>query len=317
MSDLGAVSLSEINDTFGVLLLGLIFTVTLYGLTFFQTYFYYSRFSSDSIWSKCSVGMIWAMDTATTALSYYLFLVSQTLYNYMITNFVVPFNQLDMTKSFVAESGISSFGIFAVHTFYAVRIWKVNDRNPIIPGLVLFFSVAGFATGLVGTALISMRPLFYNFVAGEVEIASIVQYGIYTACDLIILISLFCSNGIIVMKAPQNAYEYIVVNFLIRGTCFTVLQIVCLVTFIAKPTHQVWIFFHFITSKVYANSLMAMLNFRDAYRGRGVTDVHSAQFTSKANGTLTGHGPAISHEMQLNMANSDGKPSALMTMEPS
>ncbi|PCH40272.1 hypothetical protein WOLCODRAFT_143002 [Wolfiporia cocos MD-104 SS10] len=279
------VPVSELNATFGVLLIGFIFAVTLYGLTFFQTYIYYSRFPSDAALSKYTIGVIWAVDTATTTL------LSHTLYYYLITSFMAPFDELDITKTFIAENALAAFGIFLVQVFYAYRIYTVNGKNPLTPAVISFLALVNLVLGIAAAAKISTRPLFYNFVDHIIEVLTGIQYGLSTLCDIIIVLSLFAylnQSRYPSMKTIEGWYEYLAVYFINRGTCFTILQLASLIVFVAIPKQQVWILFHFVTSKTYINSLLLMLNFRNVYKGRGVDEEESLnQRNLNASGGLT------------------------------
>lgn len=310
--ELPTVPVSELNATFGVLLIGFIFAVTLYGLTFFQTYIYFSRFPHDSRVSRYGVGLIWAVDTATTTL------LSHTLYYYLITSFMAPFDTLDITRTFVSENALAAFGIFLVQLFYAERIYTLNDRNPIIPGVTAVLATANLVLGIVSAAKIGQQPLFYNFVDHVIKVITGVQYGLSTLTDLVIMLSLFYylqRSRFQGMKAVEGWYEYIAVFFINRGTCFTLLQLASLILFVAIPKQQVWILFHFVTSKTYINSLLLMLNFRSVHRGRGVGEEESMnQRDLKSSSGLSGSSRTpreTSRSVQFGVVDTESKAAAM------
>ncbi|KAH9927052.1 hypothetical protein B0H21DRAFT_839111 [Amylocystis lapponica] len=296
-------SLQQLNETFGVLLIGFVFAVSLYGLTFFQSYVYFSRFPADPVWSKYSVGVLWALDTATTTL------LSQTMYNYLITSFLKPFDMLPVTSTFVAETALAAFGIFVVQTFYAFRIRTIKQGNPSTSILICTMALASLALGIAATVEISKQPLFYDFTTPTVKILLGAQYGLLTLCDLIVVVSLFSllqperHPG---MAIYTSTFDYGVVCFLNRGTAFTILQIASLVVFLTAPSHQVWILFHFVTSKVYINSLLAMLNVRDAFRGRGMNEEDS---------TSQSQSKSASGGVQLSVIDTQTKRNTAMTID--
>ncbi|CCM04920.1 uncharacterized protein FIBRA_07117 [Fibroporia radiculosa] len=304
-------TVEELNKTFGVLLIGFIFAVTLYGLTFFQTYIYYSRFPSDSRLSKYTIGLIWAVDTATTTL------LSHTLYYYLITSFMAPFDTLNITKTFISENALAAFGIFLTQCFYASRIYSINGENPVLPTLAAVLATANLALGIASSAEISDQPLFYNFVNHTIKVLTGVQYGLSTLCDLIIVGALFYylqRERFPGLKVAQGWYEYVAVCFINRGTCFTLLQFVSLVLFVAAPTQQVWILFHFVTSKAYINSLLLMLNFRNVHRGKGVEEEASMNLHDLKSGrTSSGHGTRgeTSRSVQFGVVDTESKGAAM------
>ncbi|KZT73963.1 hypothetical protein DAEQUDRAFT_761901 [Daedalea quercina L-15889] len=309
----------ELNATFGVLLIGFIFAVTLYGLTFFQTYIYYSRFPSDARLAKWTIALLWAVDTATTTL------LSHTLYYYLITSFMAPFDELDVTKTFVSENALAAFGIFLVQVFYAHRVYTLNGKNPVIPGSIAVIAVVNLVLGIVSAAKISQQPLFYNFVDHTIKESSRtglltgLQYGLSTLTDLLIIGSLFVylqPSRFPSMKAVEGWYEYIAVFFINRGTCFTLLQLASLILFVAIPKQQVWILFHFVTSKTYINSLLLMLNFRNVHHGRGIEEEESLnQRDFKSQPGTSSHsrtpGGITSRSVQFGVVDTESKAAAM------
>ncbi|KAH9841388.1 uncharacterized protein C8Q71DRAFT_327139 [Rhodofomes roseus] len=305
---------SELNATFGVLLIGFIFAVTLYGLTFFQTYIYYSRFPSDTTLSKWTIALLWAVDTATTTL------LSHTLYYYLITSFMAPFDALDVTKTFVSENALAAFGIFLVQVFYAYRVFTLNGKNPVIPGAISFIALVNLVLGIVSAAKIAQQPLFYNFVDHTIKVLTGIQYGLSTLANLLIVGSLFVylqPSRFPGMKAVDGWYEYIAVYFINRGSCFTLLQLASLLLFVIIPKQQVWILFHFVTSKTYVNSLLLMLNFRNVHHGRGVDEEESlnqrGEFKSQPGSSSHSRTPgnATSRSVQFGVVDTESKAAAM------
>ncbi|TFY51648.1 hypothetical protein EVJ58_g10455 [Rhodofomes roseus] len=304
---------SELNATFGVLLIGFIFAVTLYGLTFFQTYIYYSRFPSDTTLSKWTIALLWAVDTATTTL------LSHTLYYYLITSFMAPFDALDVTKTFVSENALAAFGIFLVQVFYAYRVFTLNGKNPVIPGAISFIALVNLVLGIVSAAKIAQQPLFYNFVDHTIKASG---HGMLeTRQSVLMLVRIGVDwdspSRFPGMKAVDGWYEYIAVYFINRGSCFTLLQLASLLLFVIIPKQQVWILFHFVTSKTYVNSLLLMLNFRNVHHGRGVDEEESlnqrGEFKSQPGSSSHSRTPgnATSRSVQFGVVDTESKAAAM------
>ena len=53
------------------------------------------------------------------------------------------------------------------------------------------------------------------------------------------------------------------------------MQTLALIVFLTMPTSQAWILVSWVSTKVYVNSALAMLNFRNTHRGRGVHEEDS------------------------------------------
>ncbi|KAI0352617.1 hypothetical protein OH77DRAFT_1428330 [Trametes cingulata] len=313
-------STHELTETFGVLLIGFIFTVTLYGLTFFQTYIYYTRFPADEKITKYTVGLLWAVDTAVTTL------LSHTIYHYLITDFMIPFPQLITTRTFIAEEALSVFLALVVQCYYASRIWTVSGKRPMIPLLIVIFAMGAFAFDLASVAKMTNQTLFCQVVSNSVKLTKGICWGLSVAADILIATSMLWylrSSRYPGMIVPEGWYETIVVYGVNRGAFFTVFQTASLVTLVTMPNQQVWILFHWVGSKIYINSILSMLNFRHTHRGRGVPEESSinqhARGSSGRTGTYTSRsasgGPVeTSHSVQFNV-HADAKNAEPMNIE--
>ncbi|KAI0763620.1 hypothetical protein BD413DRAFT_206954 [Trametes elegans] len=314
---------SELTKTFGVLLIGFIFTVTLYGLTFFQTYIYYTRFPTDPKVIKYMVGVLWALDTAVTSL------VSHTIYRYLITNFIVPFQLLTTTSTFIAAEALSVLLALVVQCYFTFRVWTISGRRSIVPTATVVVAVASFAIDLASVVKMTDQSLFAQVVTRVVKVTRGIGSGLSAATDVIIVLSMFWylrpsrNPG---MALPRDLYEKVVVYGVNRGTFFTVFQITALVTLVTMPSQQVWILFHWVGSKVYINSILSMLNFRNTHHGRGVPEEASMNRHARGrglSGTFTSRSGAsrgtagqvdTSHSVHFNV-HADAKTTEAMNIE--
>ncbi|KAI0632001.1 hypothetical protein C8Q77DRAFT_1158683 [Trametes polyzona] len=288
----------ELTQTFGVLLIGFIFTVSLYGLTFFQTYIYYTRFPHDAKGTKYTVGLLWATDTMITAL------ISHTIYRYMITDFMLPFALLVTTRTFIAEGALSVFLALIVQCYYASRIWTASGRRSMIPSIVIILALAALAFNLASVAKMTNQTLFHQVVSRSVKVTKGISWGLSSGADILIAWSMLwylrptANPG---MATPEGWYEKVAVYGVNRGTSFAIFQIVALILLLTMPDRQTWILIHWVGSKVYVNSILSMLNFRNSHRGRGVpeeasqnqhardSDGRSGTFTSRSGFTGEEH----------------------------
>ncbi|KAH9889812.1 hypothetical protein C8Q73DRAFT_705575 [Cubamyces lactineus] len=318
--DMPVVPSTELTQTFGVLLIGFIFTATLYGLTFFQTYIYYTRFPGDDKSIKSIVGLLWALDTAVTTL------VSHTIYHFLVTDFMIPFSQLITTKTFIAEIALSGFVALVVQCYYASRLWTVSFKQTILPTAVAALALAAFAFNLATIAKLIHQPLFSRVVSSGVKLTKGISTGLVLAGDLLIAGSMLWylrpsrNPG---MALPNGWYEKIVVYGINRGTCFAIFQVAVLITLVTMPDQQVWLIFHWVGGKVYVNSTFSMLNFRNTHHGRGVPEEASLNQNARGSAGRTGTyttrsglsgGADSSHSVQFNV-HADAKSGGAMNIE--
>ncbi|TBU39460.1 hypothetical protein BD309DRAFT_1022122 [Dichomitus squalens] len=328
-------SSDELTSTFGVLLIGFIFSVVLYGLTFFQTYIYYTRFPADHMGTKSIVGALWAMDTGATTL------ISHTIYNYLITNFLSAFDQLVTTKTFVAELVLAALLVLVVQCYYAFRVWSITDKQVVIPLLLALLVLASCgkriaseksvyvltqtvvlaaALNLASVASIAQQDLFAHIVTHNVKLIRGIASALSVVADFVIVGAMLFymqparNPGMVIAK---GWFEKTVVFGFNRGTVFTAVQTLALIIFLAMPTSQAWILVGWVASKIYINSLLAMLNFRNTHRGRGVHEEDSLnQAASNRSGS---HSAAVSGARDTNRSvqfsvNPDAKPHDPMSL---
>ncbi|KZT19517.1 hypothetical protein NEOLEDRAFT_1172997 [Neolentinus lepideus HHB14362 ss-1] len=269
----------DLDQTFGVLFIGFVVSTVLYGLTFFQTYIYFSRYPKDNIWTKCTVGLLSLLDTATSAL------MSQALYYYLITMFASPFGLLDATSTFCAENGLAILVGFLVQIFFAVRVWTVSNKNWALAGVISFFALAAFVFGITMTVQIFKQKRLSQLATPHMKIVAAMSQGLATLVDFLITGSLlwFMSpkrNDMMKGKSPKGWFDKLVTYVINRGTSVGIIQFAYLLTFVIIPAKQIWMPFHLVVSKVYVNTLLAMLNSREITSGRGAYEEESVSTTT-------------------------------------
>jgi len=89
------------------------------------------------------------------------------------------------------------------------------------------------------------------------------------------------------MRPPEGCFDQFVTYFINRGVCVTIVQLAYMCVFVAMPSQQIWILFHLIVSKLYVNTLLAMLNSREVAHGRGINEEESVASLRKGSGMTT------------------------------
>ncbi|TFK52508.1 hypothetical protein OE88DRAFT_1734485 [Heliocybe sulcata] len=289
----------ELDETFGVLFIGFVVSTVLYGLTFFQTYIYFSRYPKDNVLTKCTVGLLSLLDTATSAL------MSQALYYYLITMFASPFGLLDATSTFCAENGLAILVGFIVQIFFAARVWTVTNKNWALAGAIAFFALAAFVFGITMTVQIFKQKRLSELATTHMKVVASLSQALATLADVLITGALMWylspkRNDLMKGKSPKGWFDKLVTYAINRGTTVSVIQFAYLLAvsssavgirlsvrdahappqFVIVPAKQIWMPFHLVVSKVYVNTLLAMLNSREITSGRGAYEEESVSSTS-------------------------------------
>jgi len=267
------LTMSYLEDTLGVFYIGYVFATVGFGFTFFQSYLYYTLFPNDRWPVQATVVCLCALDTAMSALS------SHALYYYLVTLFALPVGPDNATTSFCVEVLLSGLVIAIVQCFYAVRIWQVS-QGAVIPAAIIVLAIAGGALGIASSSVMLGNTLFVNFSQQYMKIV------IATGQALRLVAALLSAGGVLMFgvkssgTSKPSAWDPIT-NFLTSGVAGAIAQLLCFVTFIAMPKKYVWIIFHFISSRVFINGLLLMLNSRAASRGRGINEEETRYITSR------------------------------------
>jgi len=280
----GLPSLDELEQTLGVLFIGFLICIILYGFTFFQTYLYFTRFPKDNIWIKLTAAVLAALDTATSGL------ISQAVYYYLIDQFMLPVESLNVTSTFCAENGLAILATFIVQIFYAARIFQVGSRSWALLSVISCTALVAFGFGIAMTVQIFKQRWLTALGTPIMEIVAGISQGFAALADIMIVIALsyyLQPSRNPRMRPPEGWFDKFVTYFINRGVCVTVMQLAYLCVFVGMPTKQIWIPFHLVVSKLYVNTLLAMLNSREAIHGRGVNEEESAISSRKYSGGIT------------------------------
>ncbi|KAF7341860.1 hypothetical protein MSAN_02041600 [Mycena sanguinolenta] len=258
--------MSHLENTLELFFIGYVFAAVGFGFTFFQSYLYHTTYPKDRWLVKVTVASLCTLDTAMSALS------SHALYYYLVTLFSLPVGPDNATISFC---GIA---IAIVQSFYAVRIWQIS-RNAFLPAAIILLSIAGAALGIATSVVILRNTLFANFSEQYMKAVISTGQGIRLLAALTSAGGSFMCNVKVGGTGKPSRWD-LITNFLTSGVAGAVAQFLCLVTFIAMPQKYVWIIFHFLSSRVFINGLLLILNSRAVSRGRGINEEETRGATS-------------------------------------
>ncbi|KAF7370662.1 hypothetical protein MSAN_00699200 [Mycena sanguinolenta] len=255
---------SYLEDTLGVLYIGYVFAAVGFGFTFFQSYLYYTQYPNDSWLVQSTVVCLCALDTAMSALS------SHALYYYLVTLFALPVGPENATTSFCIEVLLSGFAIAIVQGSYAVRIWQASQNGP-LPASIIVLAIAGAGVGIATSTVMLRNTLFTNFSEPYMKAVIAAGQGIRLLGAVLVSLGLVVFGVKSGNSGSASRWDPIT-DFLTSGLAAVVVQAVCFITFITMPNKYVWIIFHLLSSRVFINGLLLMLNSRFASRGRGINE---------------------------------------------
>jgi len=255
-----ATALPRFDDTLGAMLVGTLFATFLQGMLTLQLYFYFDQFHKDNWRLKALVFAVWAFDLI------HLVLIIHGLYHYTVTNWgsldalAISTWQLD---SHVVVTNITSF---LCQSYFVKRLWTLSERNWFLVMWPLLGALGSMTTGIVITVQIIRTPPFSNFARTTPE--AIGMFSMTAATDMLIALMLcfYLSRQKTHFKRTQTIVRKVIQYTITTGLFTSVIAIVSLIEFVAKPNTFVFFITYFSLGSLYTNSLLAHLNSRQFLR---------------------------------------------------
>ncbi|KAK0221311.1 hypothetical protein IW262DRAFT_1459490 [Armillaria fumosa] len=266
-----------IGDTLGALYIGSIIAAVLFGITNLQVVIYYKKYPNDWWFYRYSVAFLWVLDALHVALS------SHALYFYLIDKYgdlvgVLESNDLSMQLQLDVNVVIA--------VVYAIRLWKLGAHlHKILPWFVLLAVAASLGAGIFVIYDISVVP---NLIAvSTIKVWNVESFNGHGGSHR-------CSHNVLLPTQEQKNYNFLFYGwfnlwFNATGSGFGVnnkvghlfdptaqvvhghnsaCSLLTLITFIVLPESLIFLGIHFALSKLYVNSLLAMLNYRREKRAK-------------------------------------------------
>ncbi|KAI3604657.1 hypothetical protein WG66_008545 [Moniliophthora roreri] len=269
-----------IGKTYGALLLGTLVSSLLSGMVLVQCIMYGKAYRQDTLRIKAFVWTIWLLDM----------LHNVAVWSSIWTWFIVDFGsaeKLDIIPESIPLSIIvTAILTIFVHAFFVLRIFILSQRNWFICAPIMFLAVLRLVSAFGTSHLMFGEPSLDNFKSKYRWIFS-VGLGLSSAVDVLITCAMMfilrssrtksltlgiVIDSLIVYTLENGAittYVYVrfpsgfVSNELFRfDSAATIVSMICFLTM----DNLIFLALYFIIAKLYANSVLAMLNCRKGLR---------------------------------------------------
>ncbi|CAL1703785.1 unnamed protein product [Somion occarium] len=253
----------SISELMGGMVMTICISLIFYGVTTAQAYVYYLNSKRDSPWIKTLVASVWIFETIHTAV------VLRFLYYMVIISFGNP-QSLALIDWSLGVMCVSEVLILAlVEGFYIYRIWILSKRLIIltVPLVVLLIARLGFtlSTAVYGLLARSWDAFQHTFSSSfSVLMAcsfSAVVDGLIAICMMILL--RHKQTG---FNRTDNVLRWIMAYSVNTGAISMVVSIVIAITYSTMQDSLLFVGLVILTGKLYANSLLGMLNARALMR---------------------------------------------------
>ncbi|KIJ61815.1 hypothetical protein HYDPIDRAFT_42319 [Hydnomerulius pinastri MD-312] len=246
-----------VDDTLGVLFVGLLVATGLYGVLCTQT-FIYTQVFDDGWLLKSLVALVWTFDTL------HLVLIGNGVYYYLITNHMNPDALLTSTWTINVHPVVSCFISFLAQCFFAHRIYRLSEQSMLVASIVILLSFTQLGLGIAMSVRAFELVSFSNLPSAEWLIGS--ALGLNFMCDSIITIIicfyLHTSKRAAGFKSTKTTLNTLIIWSMTTGALTSFVAIINLATFLAFPTNLINIGVNIMLAKIYSNSLLATLNAR-------------------------------------------------------
>ncbi|TBU39142.1 hypothetical protein BD309DRAFT_872912 [Dichomitus squalens] len=260
MSDRAAFPLPALDNTYGALLLGTFIGLMLYGLTVHQTYRYFRLYPTDIPVLVYLVLAILTIETVHTAM------IMAACYYHLVSNYFNPITLLEGHWYIITPT--SGLCILVCQAFYARRVWYVGHQYRYIVGvagvLMLALLVACRSAATVEGFILPLS----NFHRDSWMVS--VLFSLAVAIDILLTSSLIfvlvrSRTG---FKRTDFTIDIIVVYAINTGVWLHIVGLLGAIFAIILPGNFIYIGISIVATKLYANSVLAVLNSRRALSDR-------------------------------------------------
>ncbi|KAH7914097.1 hypothetical protein BJ138DRAFT_1144613 [Hygrophoropsis aurantiaca] len=255
-------TLVKLSTFYGAMYWGFVLSTSLVGISLVQVYMYYMRYNNDRWQMKALVVSLLILDPATSIL------MAETIYYYFVVNFGVPQALASVPISWVLETGLTVLLTSIVQVYFAIKIYMIHRQSAAVPGGILIplaifvLAIAAFAAGTVTTVLSGVYSIM-GFAEIPFQIAVITEETFAAAADVITMTTLcyvLAPPRTGVATGRSSRLKFIFLYLVNRGILVTLIQIGMLAGYLVARTQLYWMPFHLCKSKLYTNTLLAMLN---------------------------------------------------------
>ncbi|KIL59068.1 hypothetical protein M378DRAFT_15096 [Amanita muscaria Koide BX008] len=282
--------------TYGPLLLGGLFASILTGVTTIQTVIYYRLYPQDKKSLKGLVFTVWVLDSIHTSFTW------RGMWYYLIENFG------DETKMKLIHMSIPATGLLTaiitiiVQGFYVDRIFRLSKHNYWISGPIFILSIARLVAAIAIVTemfLVKTFPAFEKFnwlLTFALSLSSGVDILITVAmCYLLresrthaltfVSLDNLSKSIITISSFPRihNAIDQIVLYTLEVGTLTSLGAILAMICWTAIPNKLIFLGSLYPVGKLYANSVLAIMNARYQFRQPLAGDSRPSQVRQSIN----------------------------------
>ncbi|KAJ6520546.1 hypothetical protein C8R45DRAFT_63076 [Mycena sanguinolenta] len=249
---------SNVQTTFGPLLVGALFASLLAGISNLQTVHYYRSYSKDPIRIKVLVFLVWLLDNIHTIF------IWNALWYYFIRSYGNA-DEIDrILWSIALIVLLTALITVLVHAFLLHRIFYLGNKNWFMITPIIILAIFRLACASVTTSRMFEYQSF-ELLKERARWIFTLGLAVSSTVDVLIcglLVYLFRSNRTEAGRL-NHVLDKLILYGLESGSLTCVGTITSMICWLAIP-NMVFLGLYFVISKLYANSLFITLNTRNS-----------------------------------------------------
>ncbi|KAI1783890.1 hypothetical protein LXA43DRAFT_292497 [Ganoderma leucocontextum] len=296
------VTFPALDNTLGAVLVGSGVSSVLAGVFLHQIFRYFRRYPKDHWSSKATIFILCVLDLFHEALIIHL------CYYYMVSNYFRPSVLVDGVWSLRLIIPTTGVIVIISHMFYARRVIILADnKRLVVPIVIISMILIGLEIAFctVTTCAIFRNITFKRFAEDS-------SWLISTGLGISVLTDLLITGAMVVMlrrsrtgfKRTDSILDVLMLFAINTGLLASVVNLASVITALVLPDALIYCAIYLVASKLYSNSVVAVLNSRRSRKKNRVetqntetswlemNDLSSAVCRSDTNAEVTWNNPA-------------------------
>ncbi|KAH9902454.1 hypothetical protein C8Q73DRAFT_785130 [Cubamyces lactineus] len=253
----------NIYNTYGAYLLGTCASLILYGVSLHQLYRYFRLYPTDSLSIRVSVVSLMCLETLQAAL------LVHSCYTTLVSNYFNPMALLYAVWSLKIEPVVVALLTVVAQAFFARRASLLGTRSRIVTCIALLSLMLHLSLAIAAAAIF-FRIVNLHRLQHSSEWLFSASVSSATVADILLagaIIRGLRRTRATLNDSPLDAFTLYVVN---TGLLTGVFNAIPAILAACYPRTFVWAAFNFISARLYANTLLSVLNSRKFLAGREI-----------------------------------------------
>ncbi|KAL1948184.1 hypothetical protein VTO73DRAFT_12259 [Trametes versicolor] len=245
-----------LDDTLGAMLIGAFISTILYGLTLNQISRYYELYPVDTPLFRIMVPTLFILETVHTVC------ILESIYYYLVANQANPSSIAGFHPPLKLVIPITAVTTLLCHSFYARRVYLFGSHHRMSVVIAALFSMAKMGFCVAATVEVFSSPLIITIEKYSWMVSA--SYGCTFVADALltgtlIYILLHSRTG---FKRTDSIVETLALYTTNTGLLTSTVGVIVFILALVQPNNLIWAGVGFVSNKLYANAVLAVLNSR-------------------------------------------------------